>query len=105
MTAEALAHGRERRTLGVHHARVTRRALPANFRQCQVLVVVDRNLAARAYWRHREHGLHLMGVAMAARAERRAWHALPGIMRGDVVTAHAAQARRLAGRAASNAGQ
>jgi len=105
MTGEALAHGRQRRPFRVHHSRVTRHALAANFRHGQVLVVVDRNLTARSYRRYCQHGLYLMRVLMTAFTDGCAGHALPGIMRYHVVTADAAQARGLARHTAGDAGE
>jgi len=105
VAGEALAHGRQRRALCVDHARVARDALPANFRHCEVLVVVDRDLAARAHGFDRKHSAHLMRVAMTPLTDRDLRQALSGIMPSDVVTTHTAQTRGLSGHTASNARQ
>jgi hypothetical protein len=105
VTAEALAHRRQSRSLRVHYARVARYALPANFRHGQVLIVIDGDLAARARRRTGQHRLHLVRVAVTAFTDGDLRHALPRIMRGHVVTTHAAQARGLAGHAASDASE
>jgi hypothetical protein len=79
--------------------------LAAKLRHGQVFVVVDGDFAARPNGHDCEHRLHLMLVAMTARAHRSAGYALPGIVLGQIVTAHAVQAGRLTGRAARNADQ
>jgi len=103
VTAEALAHRRQWRAFGVDDAGVTRHALAANFRHCQVLVVVDRDLAAGTNRGDGQHRAHLARVAMTALTNRCPRQALAGVVRDDVVTAHAAQARRLARRTTGDA--
>jgi hypothetical protein len=84
---------------------MTRHALAANFGHCQVLVVVDADLAARPNRSQREYRAGLMAVAMATLAQCSGGHALPRVVLRQVVAADAAQARRFAGHAAGKAGQ
>ena len=66
VAAEALAHRRQRRALRIDDAGVTRHALAADLRHGEVLVVVDRDVSARARRRRGEHRAHFVSVAVAA---------------------------------------